>query len=156
MISLSSRSGLAPPPTAGAELKQLESLLSQLIGGASAPAFGGLATLLQKIAGFLQSTLARRVPSDGSAEGVVGGTDGSGAALAAAGSPSGEIRTREDVVRALERISAYYAKHEPSSPIPLLVERCKRLVTMGFLDIIRELAPDGVRQIETLSGEKQG
>jgi type VI secretion system protein ImpA len=60
------------------------------------------------------------------------------------------------VVRALERISAYYAKHEPSSPIPLLVERCKRLVTMGFLDIIRELAPDGVRQIETLSGEKQG
>jgi type VI secretion system protein ImpA len=98
--------------------------------------------------------MIRRVPSDGSA-GEVGGAGGPEAPLAA-GSPSGEIRTRGDVVRALERISAYYAKHEPSSPIPLLVERRKRLVTMGFLDIIRELAPDGVRQIETLSGEKQG
>ena len=140
--------------TAGAELKQLESLLSQLIGGAAVPAFGGLAALLQKISGFMQSMMARRVPSDGSGQ-EVGGADGPGATVAA-GSPSGEIRTRGDVVRALERISAYYAKHEPSSPIPLLVERCKRLVTMGFLDIIRELAPDGVRQIETLSGEKQG
>ena len=72
----------------------------------------------------------------------------------AGGSGSGEIRSREDVVRALERISGYYAKHEPSSPIPLLVDRCKRLVMMGFLDIIRELAPDGVGQIETLSGQK--
>jgi len=140
--------------TAAAEFKQLESLLSQLIGGAAAPAFGGLATLLKKISGFLQSTLARRVPSDGSA-GKVGGVGDPGATLAAA-SASGEIRTRGDVVRALEQISAYYAKHEPSSPIPLLVERCKRLVTMGFLDIIRELAPDGIRQVETLSGEKQG
>jgi type VI secretion system protein ImpA len=140
--------------TAAAELKQLESLLSQLIDGAAAPAFGGLATLLQRISGFLQSTLTRRVPSDGSA-GEVGGV-GDPEAAVAAGSPSGEIRTRGDVVRALERISAYYEKHEPSSPIPLLVERCKRLVTMGFLDIIRELAPDGVRQIQTLSGEKQG
>jgi type VI secretion system protein ImpA len=140
--------------TAGAELKQLESLLSQLIGGAVAPAFGGMAALLQKISGFMQSTMARRVPSDGAGQ-EVGGAVGPEAAPAS-GSPSGEIRTRGDVVRALERISAYYAKHEPSSPIPLLVERCKRLVTMGFLDIIRELAPDGLRQIETLSGEKQG
>ncbi len=140
--------------TAGAELKKLEALLSQLIGGAVAPAFGGLTALLQKISGFMQSTMARRIPSDGAGQ-EVGGAGGPEAALAS-GSPSGEIRTRGDVVRALERISAYYAKHEPSSPIPLLVERCKRLVTMGFLDIIRELAPDGVRQIETLSGEKQG
>jgi type VI secretion system protein ImpA len=139
--------------TAADAVKQLESMLTELIGGAS-PAFGALATLLQKISGFLQSTLARRIPSSAPPDGVdgeapAGGTMGS-AAL------SGEVRSREDVVRGLERILAYYAKHEPSSPVPLLVERCKRLVTMGFLDIIRELAPDGVRQIEALSGQKQG
>jgi type VI secretion system protein ImpA len=136
---------------AGAELKQLESSLSQLIGGGAAPAFGSLGALLQKISGFLQSIVARRVPSEGSAE-EAGGAAGPGASPAGG---SGEIRTRNDVVRALDRISAYYAKNEPSSPIPLLVERCKRLVTMGFLDIVKELAPDGVRQIQTLSGEKQ-
>jgi hypothetical protein len=29
------------------------------------------------------------------------------------------------------------------------------LVTMAFMDIIRDLAPEGVRQIEMLSGQKQ-
>jgi type VI secretion system protein ImpA len=138
----------------GAEaVKQLESMLNELIGGAASPTFGALATLLQKISGFLKSTLARRIPSAGSPE-AAGGEMVPGATPS--GALSGEVRSRQDVVRALERILAYYAKHEPSSPVPLLVERCKRLVTMGFLDIIRDLAPDGVRQIEALSGQKQG
>ncbi len=47
---------------------------------------------------------------------------------------------------------AYYARHEPSSPIPLFIERCKRLVTMGFKDIVKELVPDAVRQVEVLTG----
>ena len=138
----------------GAEaVKQLESMLTELIGGAASPTFGALATLLQKISGFLQSALGRRIPSGASPDGA-GGEIAPGATTS--GALSGEVRSREDVVRALERILAYYAKHEPSSPVPLLVERCKRLVTMGFLDIIRDLAPDGVRQIEALSGQKQG
>ena len=137
----------------GAEaVRQLESMLTELIGGAASPTFGALATLLQKISGFLQSTLARRIPSGARPRRP---TEKSAPARRRPARSSGEIRSREDVVRALDRILAYYAKHEPSSPIPLLVERCKRLVTMGFLDIIRDLAPDGVRQIETLSGQKQ-
>jgi type VI secretion system protein ImpA len=139
--------------TAAEAVRELESRLTELIGGAASPTFGALATLLQKISGFLQSTLGRRIPSGASPDGA-GGEIAPGATTS--GALSGQVRSREDVVRALERILAYYAKNEPSSPIPLLVERCKRLVTMGFLDIIRELAPDGVGQIETLSGQKQG
>jgi type VI secretion system protein ImpA len=135
-------------------LKTVESKVSDLVGAGAAPAFGALATLLQKIAAFLLATLARRLPAAAGQELAGGGL--AGAAVAGGGSALGEIRSRDDVVRALERISAYYAKNEPSSPIPLLVERCKRLVMMSFLDIIRELAPDGVGQIETLSGQKQG
>ena len=97
--------------------------------------------------------VAAMIPSGAPPDGA-GGEIAPGATTS--GALSGQVRSREDVVRALERILAYYAKNEPSSPIPLLVERCKRLVTMGFLDIIRELAPDGVGQIETLSGQKQG
>lgn len=139
--------------TAAEAVRQLESMLTELIGGAASPPFGPLATLLQKISGLLQSALDRKIPSGASPEGadeeIAPGATTSDAL-------SGEVRSRDDVVRALERILAYYAKHEPSSPVPLLVERCKRLVTMGFLDIIRDLAPDGVRQIEALSGQKQG
>ena len=38
-------------------------------------------------------------------------------------------------------------------PIPLFIERCKRLVTMNFNDIVKELVPDAVRQLEVLSGQ---
>jgi type VI secretion system protein ImpA len=70
------------------------------------------------------------------------------------GALSGEIRSREDVVRAIDKISAYYARFEPTSPLPLLLERCKRLVACDFLEIIRDLAPDSLKQVEGLSGRK--
>lgn len=71
----------------------------------------------------------------------------------AVGSRGLAIQSRADVVRCLDLICGYYAQHEPSSPLPLLLERCKRLVDMTFLDIVRDLAPDGVSQVETLAGK---
>jgi type VI secretion system protein ImpA len=65
------------------------------------------------------------------------------------------IHTRQDVVSALDRICAYYAQHEPSSPVPLLLERCKRLVTMSFLDIVKDMLPTGVSTIETIAGKSK-
>ena len=67
----------------------------------------------------------------------------------------GEIGSREDVLRALDRISAYYKDNEPSSPIPLFIERCRRLVTISFLDIMRDLVPDAVKQVEVLKGRTE-
>jgi type VI secretion system protein ImpA len=68
---------------------------------------------------------------------------------------SGEITSREDVLRALDKICQYYERHEPASPLPMLLGRCKRLATMSFLDIIRNMAPDGMSQIETLRGPEE-
>jgi type VI secretion system protein ImpA len=70
------------------------------------------------------------------------------------GTLSGEIRSREDVVRAIDKINAYYARFEPTSPLPLLLERCKRLVGSSFLEIIRDVAPESLKQVEGLSGRK--
>lgn len=69
---------------------------------------------------------------------------------------SGDILSREDVVRALDKISAYYERHEPSSPVPLLVDRCKRLVSMSFLEIVGDLAPDAVKQANIAVGKRDG
>jgi len=83
------------------------------------------------------------------------GADGDGAGTAARGGAlSGEIRSRDDVVRAIDKICAYYARYEPTSPLPLLLERCKRLVTSSFLDIIRDLVPDSLTEVERLGGIK--
>jgi type VI secretion system protein ImpA len=65
---------------------------------------------------------------------------------------SREISRREDVVRMIERICGYYVRVEPSSPVPLLLQRAKRLVTMDFVDIVRDLADQGLPQLGTVAG----
>jgi type VI secretion system protein ImpA len=65
-----------------------------------------------------------------------------------------ELESREDVVELLDRICVYYERHEPSSPIPLLLQRARRLVTMNFMELIRELADKGVPQIEAITGKE--
>jgi type VI secretion system protein ImpA len=62
------------------------------------------------------------------------------------------IEQRDDVIASLDRICAYYARVEPSSPVPLLLQRAKRLVSMDFLAIIRDLANEGLPQIATIAG----
>ncbi|MFO1049114.1 MAG: type VI secretion system ImpA family N-terminal domain-containing protein [Geminicoccaceae bacterium] len=62
------------------------------------------------------------------------------------------VQSREDVVAALDRVLDYYSRNEPSSPVPLLVGRAKRLVSMTFLDAIKELAPGGLKELQAVAG----
>lgn len=137
-----------------AALASLDAALSQHVGPGGIGGWATLTTLVQKIANFLKTTLARRSPAAASA---VPGADGAGPGNSATpqtiSALPGEIGSREDVLRTLDKIVAYYAKHEPSSPIPLFIERCKRLVTMSFLDIVKELVPDAVQQVTVLTGQ---
>ncbi|MGO0703060.1 type VI secretion system protein TssA [Pseudomonas paracarnis] len=74
------------------------------------------------------------------------------AAAPAAHRPSGDIATRDDVLRSLDKILAYYTRHEPSSPLPVLLNRAKNLVHADFAAIVRNLIPDGMSQFENLRG----
>ena len=74
------------------------------------------------------------------------------AAAPAAPRPSGDIATRDDVLRSLDKILAYYPRHEPSSPLPVLLNRAKNLVHADFAAIVRNLIPDGMSQFENLRG----
>lgn len=88
-------------------------------------------------------------------EGVEGVEQAAGGAVA--GSPiSGDISSREDVVRMLEKISRYYESREPSSPVPILMERARRLVHANFMELIEDIAPDGLTQVQTLRGKREG
>ncbi|NBF07821.1 type VI secretion system protein TssA [Pseudomonas sp. Fl4BN1] len=64
----------------------------------------------------------------------------------------GEINSREDVLRSLDRLLAYYSRCEPSSPLPVLLTRAKHLVNADFASIVRNLIPDGMSQFENLRG----
>jgi type VI secretion system protein ImpA len=65
---------------------------------------------------------------------------------------SGAIASREDVIRALERACEWIERNEPSNPAPLLIRRSQRLMSKNFIDIVRELIPESVTQIEKLAG----
>ncbi|HSW08710.1 type VI secretion system protein TssA [Aquabacterium sp.] len=64
----------------------------------------------------------------------------------------GAIVTRDDAVRALGRVCEWIERHEPSHPAPLLIRRAQRLMSMSFLEIMRDMAPDGMSQIQVLAG----
>ncbi|WP_299963794.1 type VI secretion system protein TssA [uncultured Roseobacter sp.] len=62
------------------------------------------------------------------------------------------ITTPQDVTAALDRIMAYYARYEPSSPLPILLTRAKRLVSADFVTIMKDMAPEGVSNIALIGG----
>ncbi|AHE55381.1 ImpA family type VI secretion system protein [Sphingomonas sanxanigenens] len=57
---------------------------------------------------------------------------------------SGAIRGRDDVLRHLDLIARYYREHEPSSPVPLLLDRARGWVTLDFVSILQDIAPGSV------------
>jgi type VI secretion system protein ImpA len=78
------------------------------------------------------------------------------AILPAAPAPDGEIRSRADVLRMLDKICAYYADHEPSSPVPLLLVRARGLIDKNFIEILKELAPNGLPEAAGVFGSRAG
>jgi type VI secretion system protein ImpA len=64
------------------------------------------------------------------------------------------VRTRAEVIRLLDLVCEYYERYEPSSPLPMLIERARRLVDKNFLEILRDLAPDGLPQAQTIIGSR--
>jgi type VI secretion system protein ImpA len=65
---------------------------------------------------------------------------------------AGEIRTREDVRRTLQRICDFLERHEPSNPASLFARRAERMLDMKFLDIMQELSPDTMSHLHMLTG----
>jgi len=68
------------------------------------------------------------------------------------GGGGGGVNNRTDVLNAIDRIIAYYARSEPSSPVPILLNRAKKLVNADFMTIMKNLAPDGVENVNVIGG----
>jgi type VI secretion system protein ImpA len=140
-------------------LAAIEAFVGDKVGAANGVNFAKLADTLRSAEKILVVRLAKRgVVTEGSAEGASGedgSATGAGGGQGASGTISGEINSREDVIRVLDKIVSYYERAEPSSPIPLLIKRSKRLVSASFLDIVRDIASDGLSQVENLRGKDE-
>jgi type VI secretion system protein ImpA len=84
-------------------------------------------------------------------EGAPGDLGAPGGAAPTRGAP-GVIASTGDVIAALDQIVAYYRRTEPSSPVPLLLQRAKRLVGADFLVIMKDMAPQGLDSVNKIGG----
>jgi type VI secretion system protein ImpA len=129
----------------------IEAALKAHVEAGRVPDLGAFRGILAAIRARLQSYLAKRGIAAFKAEGEAEAAEQK--AESGKEKPlSGEIRSPEDVVSALEKICQYYERHEPSSPVPLLLRRAQRLVSKSFLEIIRDLSPEAKKQIENIGG----
>ncbi|MFA4913258.1 MAG: type VI secretion system protein TssA [Burkholderiaceae bacterium] len=60
-----------------------------------------------------------------------------------------EIVSRADATAMLEKVCRYFEVNEPSHPAPMLIRRIQQLIPLGFYDIIKNLAPQGLGDVET-------
>jgi type VI secretion system protein ImpA len=128
-------------------LKAIESKMRDASGSEAAPAFDALLSPLSNIQRVLQEQLAARGDADEPSEGTMQ-AQSSGETTVAVGS----IRSRQDAIRALDAVAAFFRQNEPSSPIPLFIERAKRLVAKDFLAVLADIAPDAVGQARAAGG----
>lgn len=127
----------------------IELTLVRQVGSSQALNLDALTRPLRKAHEFL-SRQQGGAAEQGSGEHAAPAADG--AAPAARAGISGDIASRDDVVRMLDKLVQYYARYEPSSPIPILLERAKRLVPMNFFEIMQDMAPDGIAQLKVIRG----
>ena len=65
---------------------------------------------------------------------------------------AGELNDRRQVAWVLQQVLLYFARHEPSSPVPIFISRSLRLMNMNFVEIICDMAPSGLGEIQLLHG----
>ena len=137
-----------------ANLSAIEQGLLERVGVSQAVSLEALSTLLQEIRDFLGEQMQAQAPAPAPPEETEAGEERQPAATSTQRGIPGEISSQQEVVQALDRIIAYYQKQEPASPVPLLLERAKRLVSASFLEILQDIAPDGLSQAEQITGAR--
>ncbi len=137
-------------------LNSLEDFVTQQVGINNAPNFDALRHLLKEfehlLSGWLESRggdVIEASPSESESTNEIASKP-----QASQKSISGAINNSQDVINALKLICDYYKKNEPSSPVPLLLERAQRLVGKNFMDALLDIAPDGVSQASIIMGSK--
>jgi type VI secretion system protein ImpA len=127
-----------------AAASDIERILAERVGLAG-PSLGPLLNITRAL------DLAAAAAKGGTVAVVAAGVVGSPVDEQVASTPD-VIRTREDVVRTLGGVCDWIERHEPSNPAPLLIRRAQRLMSKSFIDLVRDLAPDGLTQLEHIAG----
>jgi type VI secretion system protein ImpA len=63
---------------------------------------------------------------------------------------SGTIRSRDEAIRALDAVCAYFASFEPGSPVPLALTRAREWIGLDFMSVLQDIAPNSLGEAGTI------
>jgi type VI secretion system protein ImpA len=132
-----------------AALHKIDATMRDAAGSEATPGFDALAPQLVRMSQVLRAQLALRPGHDSATSGA-----DAAAGFGAETSTPGVIKSRQDAIRALDAVAGFFRHTEPSSPIPLFLERAKRLVSKDFLEVLADIAPEAVEQARAAGGLK--
>jgi type VI secretion system protein ImpA len=131
-------------------LTAITDVFSKRAAQGQTPDLSGFEAILKNISKCIQEYLAKR------GHGVIMEQDTIIEENKSERSFTGGINSPQEAVLALEKICQYFEKHEPSSPVPLLLRRAQRLVSKSFVEVIGDFCPEAMRQIEMIGGLSSG
>lgn len=146
------------------DVRDLEAAVTSRVGAGNMRSLETLTKELDVIRRILAERLARREPvgaaaavSEPDADAAPNSNSGrngdtAGETQTVIVKRTGEITSREEAIKAIGDVCKYFERYEPSSPLPLLLHRAMRLSTKSFLEIMRDISPDGLSQAESLGG----
>ena len=123
----------------------IQTLVTEHVGAGGAIDFKPLTQPIDSLLQVCDAALGTATPAE--ADGAAG------AEQAGSGIRPGELRTREEALRTLDLVCRWLERHEPSNPAPLFIRRAQRLMEKNFVQIVKDLMPDSVAQLEKLAGE---
>ncbi len=134
---------------ARAHVKAITAVFDARVG-----AMGPDLTELDKALFKAENAIASVLGEEATEDTAVSGPDPieASAPVAQAAPVSGAINSRDDVTRMIDKICEYYTRQEPSSPVPILLQRARRLVAADFVTIMKDMASDGMNQVRTIGG----
>jgi type VI secretion system protein ImpA len=134
--------------------RAIDAMLVERLSTAS-PDLTHLIADLYELKKFVDAQVARRFPELATQQAAnASASDDAGGAGTAGGAPrnDGSIRGSNDVLSRIDEICAYYDRNEPSSPVPVLLRRARRLVGKSFADVLKNVAPGGLSELQMLAG----
>jgi type VI secretion system protein ImpA len=138
-----------------AHARAIDAMLGERLGTAS-PDLTHLIADIVELKKFVDGQCARRFPELAAQQSAQAGQDATGGSSSvSAPAPTAKIRGPHDVLLRIDEICEYFERNEPSSPVPILLKRARRLVGMNFADVLKNIAPNAMSDLQTLVGPEE-
>lgn len=127
-----------------AVVQRLRSIIVERVGSEPAPDVSAVVGMLKPVAQRMMRLAGREEDQ----------SQGLGPGATSTRRSTGTIQSRDDVIRVIDAACDYLERTEPANPAPLLLRRAQRLLNKTFVELVSDLAPDGVGQVKLIAGLK--